>query len=381
MPKLFDIEWVWGRYLREFGDQTPSPRRLRLGMVSQSVGKRALVSYTIEWRPGDYLPPEHITLRLDRGKPPELYRYPDDPFLPGLSSAADPESAHSLVSRHVLAFPGRRLRVERIRYRPGNRAVLRHRIGRVRLYARVMRPRAVPIYLTAGELADRSGFSVPRLAGHWEDGATIWLSEIPGKNLRRQIRRGYQPDPGQLLDGLEPLWNTPTATGVRPFNLPGLYYRARRSFRHALKDHPRDLSHLSLSTRVLDPFIKQWRPSTVAHNDFYDDQMLVLPDGRIALVDFEETGAGDPLLDIGNFLAHLKWMYHFKRKGDRDAGGDFHTALREAALERFSWTPRELDLREAVCLFRVCTNALRRPGPDWREKLESGLRLVNNTLE
>lgn len=381
LPKLFDTEWVWERYCRELGNEVARPRRLRLGLVSQTIGKRALVSYTIEWQPDDFLPPEHITLRVEAGRPMELYRYPDDPYLPGLKMAADPDSAHKLVSRHVLAFPSRRLRVERIRYRPGNRAVLRHKIGTVRLYARVMRPTAVPVFFKAGQLADQAGFALPRLAGHWEDGATIWLSQIPGKNLRSQIRKGYQPDPTLFLEGLERLWRTPLSTEARPFNLPGLYHRAKRSFRHALNDNLRSTQILNESTRVLDPFVKAWRPSAIAHNDFYDDQMLVLPDGRIALVDFEETGAGDPLLDVGTFLAHLKWMYHFKRRGDRDASGAFYNALRQAALERFAWTERELNLREAVCLFRVCTNALRRPKPDWREKLEEGLSLVNGVLQ
>ena len=361
LPKLFDTEWVWQRYCREFGTEAPYPRRFRLGLVSQSLGKRALVSYNIEWQPDDFLPPEHITLRVERSKPIELHRYPDDPYLPGLKRAAEPVSAHQLVSRHVLSFPSRRLRVERVRYRPGSRAVLRHKVGKVRFYARVMRPAAVPVYFRAGELANRSGFAVPRLAGHWEEGATIWLSEIPGKNLRRQIRKGYLPDTSVLLDGLERLWSVPLTASARPFNLPGLYNRAKRSFRHALKDDRQCTQILAESTRRLDPFVKAWSPSAVAHNDFYDDQMLVLSDGRIALVDFEETGAGDPLLDIGTFLAHLKWMFRFKRRGERDASGALHEMFRGAALERFGWTERDLNLREAVCLFRVCTNALRRP--------------------
>ena len=67
------------------------------------------------------------------------------------------------------------------------------------------------------------------------------------------------------------------------------------------------------ATRSLDSFVESWRPSRIAHNDFYDDQMLVLPDGGIAMVDFEETGPGDPMLDVGNFLAHLRWGYQIGR--------------------------------------------------------------------
>ena len=33
-----------------------------------------------------------------------------------------------------------------------------------------------------------------------------------------------------------------------------------------------------------------------------------------ALVDFEEAGPGDPMLDVGNFIAHLCWRSRFGRQ-------------------------------------------------------------------
>ena len=118
----------------------------------------------------------------------------------------------------------------------------------------------------------------------------------------------------------------------------------------------------------------------MAHNDFYDDQMLALPDGRMALVDFEEAGPGDPMLDVGNFLAHLRWRSCLGRQRKNDATGSYYRLFRDAALDRFRWSDRELALREGVCLFRICTNTIRHPQADWRGKLESGLSLVNETL-
>ena len=88
----------------------------------------------------------------------------------------------------------------------------------------------------------------------------------------------------------------------------------------------------------------------------YDDQMLRLPDGRIALVDFEEAGPGDPMLDVGNCLAHLKWADHFNRRRKKNASGKFNNEFKSAALERFQWNLGDLAMREAVCLFRICTN-------------------------
>ena len=359
----------------------PNPSKIRIRQFAHSRGRSAIVSYELEWDSEEYLPSQRFSIRIEKDRPAEIFRYPDDRVLPGLSGVARPETALALINRHVLSVRARRVRVQLVRYRPASRAVLRHIVGRARLYARVMQPEAVAPVLTAQEIIGGSSFVVPRLAGYWAEGGVIWFSEIPGRNLRQQIRRGRTPDPEPLLDGLQTLWDAPLEKYAgRPFNLPGAYRRARRSFKHNLRDNAAAVDVLNDATGMLDPFIRSWRPSGIAHNDFYDDQMLVLPDGRVALVDFEETGAGDPLLDVGNFLAHLRWATHFGRRRDTDASGAFHQIFRNAALDRFGWNERNLALREAVCLFRICTNAIRRPLPDWDSRLESGLRLVNEII-
>ena len=166
----------------------------------------------------------------------------------------------------------------------------------------------------------------------------------------------------------------------RAFDLAGAYGKAKRTFRHALRDDDDARRTLDTATEALEPFARSWRPTPIAHNDCYDDQMLVLPDGRIALVDFEEAGPGDPLLDVGNFLAHLQWAARFGRKRKTDASGPYHERFRAAALERFGWSERDLDLREPICLFRIRTNTIRRLEADWQERTVAGLRLVNETL-
>ena len=381
LPNLFNPEWVWETFCQRFERPERYPERIRVRQFSHSLGRSAIVSYEVEWYPDDYLPSQHFTVRIDRGKPAEVFQYPDDPLLPGLSEAAHPETALRLLNRHVLAVGARRVRVEVIRYRPGSRAVLVHSLGRLRLYARVMRPDAAAPLLAAREPIGRSSFVLPRLAGYWADGGVMWMPEIPGRNLRRYIRRGHTPDPAPLLDGLETLWaQSPAAQGSAPFNLASAYGRAMQTFKH--KVHREDAAFRSLTEAAgtLAPFVKSWQPTGLAHNDFYDDQMLVLPDGRIALVDFEEAGPGDPMLDVGNFLAHLRWRSRLGRQRENDATAAYYDLFRDAALERFRWSERELALREAVCLFRTCTNTIRHPQPDWRAKLEGGLALVNETL-
>ena len=86
------------------------------------------------------------------------------------------------------------------------------------------------------------------------------------------------------------------------------------------------------------------------------------------------------MLDVGNMLAHLRWADRFGARRKNDASGAYYHRLREAALDRFAWDERELALREAVCTFRVCTNTVRHPKPDWQTKTIAGLNLVNETL-
>ncbi|MDE0194081.1 MAG: phosphotransferase [bacterium] len=384
LPKLFDPEWVAEAARPGFPISEVAPKEIWIRQFSHSPGRTATVSYIAEWRKDDYIGPEFFAVKLDRGKPAALFQYPDDINLPGLKQAADPAAALRLVLSHVFEVPrhGRRiLRVDMVRYRPGDRAVLRHRFSGLRFYVRVVRPEVIPRLLAAVEVAERSAFAGPRLAGCWATGGVLWLPEIAGANMRQQMRDGEPPETGLLLDGLESLWALPAETnGCRPFDLAGAYRRAERTFRHVLWDDEAGGRALAEATRTLRPFVESWQPTAIAHNDFYDDQMIVQPDGRVALVDLEEVGPGDPMLDIGNMLAHLRWADRFGTRRKNDASGAYHHRLREAALDRFAWDERELALREAVCIFRVCTNTVRHPKPDWQANTIAGLDLVNETL-
>ncbi len=384
LPKLFNAEWVAEAARPGFPITEVEPKEIRIRQFSHSPGRTATVSYIAEWRKEDYIGPEFFAVKLDRGKPAALFQSPDDQNLPGLKAAADPGSGLRLILAHVFDVPRhsrRILRVDMVRYRPGDRAVLRHRFSGLRFYVRVVRPAVIPRLLAAVELAERSAFAGPRLAGCWAEGGVVWLPEIPGTNIRERMRDGKPPEPGLLLDGLESLWALPhQGDNPRPFNLQGAYRRAERTFKHVLGDDDDGRRALDNATQPLRPFVESWQPSTIAHNDFYDDQMIVSPDGRVALVDLEEVGPGDPMLDVGNFLAHLTWAACFGSKRKTDASGTYYHQFRNAALDRFGWDERELALREAACQFRICTNTIRRPKTDWHTSTVAGLALVNETL-
>ena len=218
--RLFDGEWVWRTYCSRFGQPEVRPQRLRLRQLSYNPGRRAIVTGVAEWPWDEFVTQDQFAVELARGQPARLFRYPDDPYLPGLTDAASAVAASRLLNRYVFAAPVQRVRVDVVRYRPGGHAVLRHRLGRVRFYVRVMRPERVSRLTAAAELVAQSGFALPRLAGCWTEGGVVWLSEIPGKNVRKLIRKGHRLDPEPILDNLARLWDIPyAANGRRPFNL------------------------------------------------------------------------------------------------------------------------------------------------------------------
>ena len=197
-----------------------------------------------------------------------------------------------------------------------------------------MRPSDVEGFLRTHEVAIKTAFVIPGLAGCWQDGGVVWLTEVRGRDLRRRIRKGRSPDPMPLLEGLASLWRVPLKDcGIHPFSLSRAYSRALSSFRHNLRDHAELTAKLNTLAESLNAFVNSWRPSVMAHNDFYDDQLLLLEDGRIALVDLEDIGPGDPLLDVGNFLAHLRWS---SRSSNRDRAANSGRTMRTCGTQRLS---------------------------------------------
>ena len=107
-------------------------------------------------------------------------------------------------------------------------------------------PSDLPGFLDTHEVAKKTSFVVPGLAGCWHDGGVLWLTEIRGRDLRRRIRKGRMRDPMTLLDGLASLWQAPQeGFGARPFSLERAYSRALRSFRHNLRDRRDSLHRLN----------------------------------------------------------------------------------------------------------------------------------------
>ena len=105
------------------------------------------------------------------------------------------------------------------------------------------------------------------------------------------------------------------------------------------------------------------------HGDFYEAQIFLTDDLHLGLIDLEDGGAGDPLLDAANMLAHLTVLDYYSPEADGRPLA-YRTLVRDALLERMGGGEAELDWREAYGLFMLATGPFRVMRPAWQEEAE-----------
>ena len=206
-------------------------------------------------------------------------RFPDDPRLPGLAA--------------VMAGPGRRTVV---RYRPGRRCTIRVEDGSATRFVKVLKARADgalmhrdAVALAAAAAAGRLGFAVA--APDRFDPATcaLWQSALPGAPVKPRL---LGPEGPALAESMGAAIATLHASGVEPSGLapPRAAFARARS---ATVDLSRRLPALRGAAHA-----GQW-----------------LADGdRLALVDFDRFGLGDPESDVAVFTSEMAYE-------DRAPGG------------------------------------------------------------
>jgi aminoglycoside phosphotransferase (APT) family kinase protein len=116
----------------------------------------------------------------------------------------------------------------------------------------------------------------------------------------------------------------------------------------------------------------------IVHGDLYENQVFV--DGEtLGLIDLDDLGPGDPLLDAANFSAHLRLL---AASGVPTAGtiDRYREDLREAFRRRFDADPAALAWREAYCLLRLASGPFRVLHRDWPRRMADRVALATAAL-
>jgi hypothetical protein len=296
-----------------------------------------------------------------------VWRWPQDPALPALATAADPDRLAAAL--HALGMPRQTPpNVEVRAYRPGRRAVLELTGGGPRLFLKIVRPDAVQGLRERHDLL-ATHVPVPRPLATTPDGMLV-LSEAAGTPVRTLLSRGAPPPPptalAAVLDALPPAL----------LGLP-----ARRTHLQRVAHFADVLSHTAIGTdgerAELDALTARLtvvdggaHPSVPVHGDFYESQLLA-SGGRITgLLDVDTAGWGHRIDEWATLLAHLSVLALHGSPAARGYGAQ----VLAHAEERF---PRaQLRPRIAAAVLGLATGPFRVQQEGWGERTRERLRLA-----
>ena len=306
------------------------------------------------------------------GSPMRIDVAPFDPMFPALARLSDPEYAAMLTGSR--APPA----VTAVRYRPGERHVLRYRAS----------------------VDDRGSLSFAKLYRDGRGGRTARVGHAVADLLAATANGVAAARPGNYLPGdravlIPPVPGTPLSTLLRRRSLhAGPYVQEAGTALRTFHDAPPDLLELVDGRTVEDELHATERASTAIrellpeagsaartvidgtreliarvaveapvfiHGDYKGDHVLA-GRRRVTIIDFDRCAAGDPALDLGKFLADLRWWLGGQ-------GTDAVEAAQRRFLSGYGPAPSSRVARaralEPLAFLKIAARRVPQHGPDW----------------
>lgn len=331
--------------------------------VERADGRRT--RETLAATTGDRIP-DGAAVLAGHGVRVGVWRWPQDPALPALATAADPARLREALRAAGVprdAAPGVRVRA----YRPGRRAVLEVDGGGPRLFVKVVRPRVVEALRERHRLLVPHA-PVPRVLAATADGMVV-LDERPGTSLRSVLTQDLPvPAPAdldRLLDALPP---TLVELPRRQNHLERVPHFA--AVLAATTAGEIDRERLDALAAALAGAGRAPQPDVAVHGDFYDGQLLCTGGRVTGLVDVDTAGPGHRIDEWATLLAHLS----VRALHGTDAARRYGTRVLAHAEERFDRL--ELRQRVAAAVLGLATGPFRVQQAGWARHTRARLRLA-----
>jgi hypothetical protein len=363
----------------------PIPQSDPLLQMEQEVRERGLaVPYRKLW---SEIPDWGVRLQI----------WPLDKKFPQLARLADQN--HVPHTFHEAGIPQDDcLSITPIRYRPGERHVLRYTIGSpkskqsIRIYAKLYEntqdaARAYGIACKVVDwLAENSAeFHGVRPAGMHSADAVIFYPHAPGTPLSHLLDQpsSWLAQQMQITGAaLSTLHHGPSSLSIdlETDTLEDEIRGIRRASEHVQVLLP-ETAALILRTleqvQELHARLEQEKP-TFTHSDFKADHLLVTPNS-LTLIDFDTCALADPALDLGKFMADLDWWFGTGQKTGVELAqeaflrGYFHK-IDEARLAR-------ARLYQVLILIKITLRRARLYEKDWAALTARMITYASTLLE
>jgi Phosphotransferase enzyme family len=258
---------------------------------------------------------------------------PLDIRFPNLVRACTPAHVHAVVSAldatgdgSSALESGSSYSVSPVRYRPGQRHVLRYdpiaRDGRLQpdhaLFAKLYAPKeGAAAFRVAAQIADwlaasDTGTSAVRPLAHVPEDEIVLYPRVTGTPLSRYPVQHAAPHLARAGSALSALQRAPVGLfeEVRPHSFSEEVRAIARAAEHVpalLPGVGSVIEGIIERARDLNERLAEEAP-VLAHGDYKADHAWVTRRG-LTLIDFNTCSLADPALDIGKFLADLRWWY------------------------------------------------------------------------
>jgi hypothetical protein len=308
----------------------------------------------------DARPLPSSALALERGRERvAVWRFPHDPYLPGLPSAVDPGRVRELLDR--LGAEAGSIRLHTRAYRPSRRAVVE-----VAVETNGMRRRLLYLKMLSGDRATRLADRYRQLAGHLPVPEVVGVAAsqglvafeaLPGRTLRSVLAAGDPaPEPAELLEVSHRL----AASGLASASSPRAFADPARHV-----ELLRELAPDAADTveRVAQAASRVDGPPVPVHGDLHAGQLLVERAGITGLLDVDGAGTGLLAHDAGSLVAYLQVLgeLHPKR---RDRLESYAAGVADAYRPVVGRTP--LARATAGAWLALATAAHRSQEPGWQ---------------
>lgn len=303
-----------------------------------------------------------------------VWRFPNDPFLPGLPSAIDPARVRELLDR--LGVPEGDVTLHTRAYRPSRRAVVE-----VAIRTREAAGRVLYLKVLAGDRADELAgihralsdhLPVPHVVGVAPEQGILAIEALEGRTLREALIDGEGlPGPGAVV-GISRRFaerNLETRREPRAFADPTRHVALLSDIVPQLAS---DVARVAARAAELDGSL------VGVHGDLHDGQLLLQGGQVTGVLDVDGAGLGLLAQDAGNLIAHVEVVGElWPAAAPRCAG--FAGQLREAYLELVD--PDDLATATAGAWLGLATGPHRAQEPGWpqntRHRIERAVQCLD----
>jgi len=306
-----------------------------------------------------------------------------------------PLSDAAFVADVIGGSGGPRYTVRTVRYRPGQRHVLRYDP----CASRAKRPPAAVVFAklyedergrrelrVARELGEAlagvsTEFAVPSPLAYLPEQRTLLYRQVPGAPLSEQLQSSADPK-GQLRRAAALLRcihaAPPELVEDHRHELDVEIGAVARASEHIAALSPATGAAIQAVLARVQAFHTRLPQERVAfvHGDFKLDHLCAAP-GALTVLDLDRCCAGDPALDIGKLLADLRWWY-------TGTGGDFGRGRWQFLDGYFGerTPPRLLRARlyEALLLVKIAARRVPLFEPGWQMRTDALVAQAEHAL-